>query len=273
MNYGFIGCGNMVQSIIKGMVSSRFLSKEDDATIISSKSHITAKNVATLYEKDINICTKKLNSDVVKISEILVLGVKPYALDEILLEIKPFVETKPNLTIVSIVAGVDIDTLYSKLPENTPIIRVMPNINSKVMHSTTGYCKNSFVSNDAEKIVKEMFSVIGNVAYVEESNFNAFTALASSSIAFTYLYMNTLATAGVKAGLTKKQAMDIVCHSLIGCCKMIEETNSHPVQLIDEISSPNGITVEGVSALYQNGFQGDIMVAFHEMMRKFNGEK
>lgn len=265
MKYGFIGTGNMTKSILKGMLTSRFAYINE--IVLSSRTKTSTDAICNVYK---GATGADNNSDLVRQSNIIILAIKPHDLDTVLDEIYKEVNKKLNtdFVIVSIVAGKNIEYLESKLPSKTPIVRVMPNINSKVLHSTSGYCKNNFVSESMEKAVVETFKSIGSMTYIDESNFDVFTSLAGSSIAFTYLYMNTLATAGVKHGLPKEVALDIVNHSIIGCGKMISELNQHPIEIIDEISSPKGITIEGISSLYSSSFQGDIIKSFDAMMKK-----
>lgn len=264
MKFGFIGAGNMAGAIIKGMTIGTKSYKGEDICI-------TSKTV-TSAEKLANACGatafNRMDS-VVLCSDVLVLAVKPHVLAEILPAIKEDIVRKKPL-VVSIAAGKPLDYLASLLPEGTPIVRVMPNINAKIGAATSGMCVNEYVTEEQKKIVKEVFETIGAVIEVEENHFGIFTVLAGSAPAFAYLYMDALARAAVKAGMPKKQALEIAAATVEGSAKMVLESGEHPMALVDQVCSPGGTTIEGVAALQASGFEATLTQAFDAVLEKDN---
>lgn len=261
MVFGFIGAGNMVSSIIKGYYKN---SNYENKIFVSSKSGVSCEKLSNIYK---NCHSIKSNIEVVNKSDIIIIGVKPYNLEEVLFEIKDEV-IKKNVTIISMVAGKNIDFFENILGNKIEIIRVMPNINSEVLMSTTGYCKNSNTTKVKEEVAIELFKSIGDMIFIEENLFDTFMLLGGSSVAFTYLYANALASSGVQYGLKKDKALEIVAHTLIGCGNMLLEGDNHPLEIVDKISSPKGITIEGINTLYKNGFEGKVIEAVTAMMDK-----
>lgn len=262
MKFGFIGAGNMAGAIIKGMTIGTNSYKGEDICI-------TSKTV-TSAEKLADVCGatafNRMDS-VVLCSDVLVLAVKPHVLAEILPAIKEDIVRKKPL-VVSIAAGKPLDYLASLLPEGTPIVRVMPNINAKIGAATSGMCVNEYVTEEQKKIVKEVFETIGTVIEVEENQFGIFTVLAGSAPAFAYLYMDALARAAVKAGMPKKQALEIAAATVEGSAKMVLKSGEHPMALVDQVCSPGGTTIEGVAALQANGFEATLTKAFDAVLEK-----
>ncbi|WP_304509610.1 pyrroline-5-carboxylate reductase [Anaerotignum sp.] len=262
MKFGFIGAGNMVSAIVKGMTLGTG-SYEGKSIFISSKSVASAKKLAE--ECGANACNT--SREVIQNSDVVILGVKPNVLSVILPELQgDFAEKKP--LVVSIAAGKTLEYLSDFFPEKTPIVRVMPNINAKIGASTTGLCVNEFVSEQQRKLVGDVFSTIGTVAEIEESQFSIFSVIGGASVAFAYLYMDALAHAALKAGMPKKQALQITAETVLGSAKMVLESNEAPWPLIDQVCSPGGTTIEGVTALQAEGFEATLVKAFDAVLAK-----
>jgi len=262
MNFGFIGAGNMVGAIVKGMTLGTG-SYEGKNIFLTSKSVSSAERLAE--ECGANVC--KTSKEVIANSEVVVLGVKPNVLSAILPELKMVFAEKTPL-VVSIAAGKTLEYLSEYLPEKTAIVRVMPNINAKIGASTTGFCVNEFVSSEQKQLVQDIFSTIGTVVEIEESQFSIFSVIGGASVAFAYLYMDALAHAALKAGMPKKQALQITAETVLGSAKMILESGEAPWPLIDQVCSPGGTTIEGVTALQAGGFETTLVKAFEAVLEK-----
>ncbi len=264
MKYGFIGAGNMAGAIIRGMtIGTQSYSGSD--IYVTSKSGISSQKLAEVC--GVNAC--RIAAEVVQNADVLVLAVKPHILAAVLPDLQKEIAKKKPL-VVSIAAGKTLDYLAELLPTGTPIVRVMPNINAKIGAATNGMCVNAAVTAEQKEIVKAMFSTIGTVIEVDESQFGIFTVLAGSAPAFAYLYMDALARAAVKAGMPKKQALEIAAATVEGSAKMVLTSGEHPMALVDQVCSPGGTTIEGVLALQENGFEAALTAAFDAVLEKDN---
>jgi len=262
MNFGFIGAGNMASAIIKGMTIGT-KSYDPTSIFVTSITMTSAKNLETLC----GVVSLPTTKEVIEKSDILILGVKPHVLAEILPDLKQTIQEK-GCVVVSIAAGKSLSYLAELLGANVPILRIMPNINAKIGAATSGLCYNQNVTPVQKEKVTAIFSTIGSVIDVPENHFGIFTVLAGSAPAFAYLYMNALATAGVKAGLPKEQALEIVAQTVLGSAKMVLESKEHPWALIDQVCSPGGTTIEGVASLEANGFEATLTKAFDAVLEK-----
>ena len=262
MNIGFIGSGHMVSAIIKGMTHST--STFDKKTLyVMSKSGITAKKLAMAC--DISYCEDVVT--LIKTCEVIILGVKPHVLDTLLPELSPLLHQKKRI-VVSLAAGKSLDDLQNLLSNELEIVRVMPNLNANVLASTTGLCANLKTTKATKVLVKQVCETFGEVVEVEESQFSIFTALAGSSVAFVYLYMDALARAAVKAGMPKHQALDIITKTVSGSAHMVDQSEVVPWALIDQVCSPGGVTIEGIATLQAGGFETILTQAFDAMIEK-----
>ena len=261
MKFGFIGAGNMVSAIVHGMTSSEVFNEMSLYCV--SKHGESAKALAeatnTHYVED--------SKTLIETCDVIVLGVKPHIVEEVLTPLFELIETHRPL-IISLAAGKTLSNLEALLPQQTKLVRVMPNINAKVNASTTGICQNEFVSEIESALTIEIFSTIGGVMSIEESQFSIFTTLAGSSVAFAYLYMDTLARAAVKAGMPKQEALNIVAAATLGSALNVIQSDDSPWDLIDQVCSPKGMTIEGIASLQCHGFESTLTQAFDAVLQK-----
>lgn len=261
MKFGFIGAGNMAGAIVQGMAASGEYNGRD--ILLTSKTVVSARRLAERC--GVQACETAV--EVIAQSDVLVLAVKPHVLPTLLPALQKEIAQKAPL-VVSIAAGKTLPELAEMLPADTPIIRVMPNINAAIGASTSGLCANAFVTEEQKAVVCRMFETIGTVVEVAEEQFSIFTVLAGSAPAFAYLYMDALARAGVKAGMNKQQALQIVAETVLGSARMVLESEDVPWALVDRVCSPGGTTIEGIAALQANGFESTIMKAFDAVLEK-----
>lgn len=243
MNYGFIGAGNMGSAIISGL----------------SKSN----NKIYAYDIDmnkINSLPKKVKylklEELIKKSDVIVLAIKPQMMDGVIEKIKDYDFT--DKLFITIAAGLDLK-YYEKNLNKCHIIRVMPNINAIYGEAISAICKGRYANNKELKIAKGLFENVGEVVELEEKYLSGFTAIAGSSPAFTFMYADALALAGVRAGIPRDLAMKIVNQAIKGSIITLSESKLHPDVLRDKVCSPNGTTIEGVKELEEKSFKGIIM--------------
>lgn len=260
MKYGFIGLGNMASAIIKGMVGSGQFEASDIYGINRSTQKTDA--LVDAYGITASSSIQELMSHV----DIIILSVKPQMLPDVL----PIV--KENLcdgqVIISIAAGKTLDYLQQQLHPTTPVFRVMPNINAMIGASTSCYSTKVNTTDDQKLLVERLFSTVGTIVDLPENLFSIFTTIGCSSPAFTYLYIDSLARAAVREGMPKQMALDIAASSVLGSAKMVLQSEEHPWSLIDQVCSPGGTTIQGVTSLQINHFESTIYDAVDAVTNK-----
>lgn len=255
IKYGFIGLGNMASAIIAGMRKSENYDMSSVYGFDTLKSKAEECSV-TACDSIENLCNTV---------DVLVLAVKPQILPSVLPVVKA--NAKDTL-IVSIAAGKTLDYLKTNLFEEAPIVRVMPNINARVGAATVAFCANENVNAEQKALVEEMLKTIGTVTELNENMFSVFTALAGSSPAFTYIYIDALAREAVAEGMPKATALKIAASAVFGSAKLIMECDEHPYQLADSVCSPGGTTIDGVLSLKENGFEDTVHKAVKAVIDK-----
>ena len=247
MKFGFIGLGNMGGAILRGMRNSE---KFADAEIFGFDPVI--RDAQAVYcESAAAVCEK---------ADAVICAVKPQVIEDVL---KSVAEKLAGKLLISIAAGKTIEFLSGCVGESTHVVRVMPNINATVLSATSAFCAGEGATEEEKEAVRDIFATIGTVTELEEKHFSTFSAVASCSPAFTYMYIDALARAAVRAGMPRAQAQSIAASSVLGSAKMVMDSGKHPMELCDMVCSPGGTTIEGVMALRELGFEN----AVHEAVR------
>lgn len=106
-----------------------------------------------------------------------------------------------------------------------------------------------------------MLSSVGKVFQLEEKVFNGLTAVSGCGPAYVFLMVEALADGGVLAGLPRDVALQLAAQTVLGSAKMVLESGKHPGVLKDMVTSPGGVTIEGVKALENGSFRGTVINA------------
>ena len=249
MKIGFIGTGNMATAIIQGIVEKEYIHGENVYLF-----DVLSDKVSTLSKK-INGQACHSVEELIERVDVVVLAVKPTIVETIVGEAKEHILSKQPL-IVSIAAGTPLAKIYKFLntDQAVPIVRVMPNVNATIGLGAAAVCGNQFASEKQVNAIVHLFEAVGLAWQVPEKDFSAFTALAGSSPAYAYLFIDSLARAGVKHGLTKELATQYAAQAVLGSAKMILASEENPWTLIDRVCSPGGTTVAGLLALEEEAF-------------------
>lgn len=253
---GFIGAGTMAKAIIKGIISSAVVLKEN------IKASEISQEVAQKASEETGVKVITNNKELVIFSDIIILCVKPYTVESVLKELKDTL-TEDKL-VISIAAGVSIKTIENALGKKVPVIRVMPNTSALVKESMSAVCKGKYVSLEDLSFVLELFKSIGRCIEVKEKFINAVTSISGSGPAFMYLIIDALADGGVKMGLKKETAIELAAQTAIGAAKMVLETGKHPAVLKDEVATPGGCTIAGISVMESEHIRSSLIKTVQE---------
>ncbi len=258
MKLGFIGCGNMATAIIKGIIKNINIAGE------SILVYDTYGPAMDKLKKDSGVIACDTSESVMNNCDVLFLAVKPNVIDSVIKDIKT---NKP--LVISIAAGKTLTFLNDHIgTENAKIVRVMPNINATVGEAISAYCFNENVTDKDIEAVEMLLSCFGKCLHIDECYFSIYSAIGGCAPAYTYMFIDALARAGVKNGLKKDDALMIAAQTVYGSAKMIMESDAHPWKLIDNVCSPGGTTIEGVTSLQADGFEAAVHNAVTKAFEK-----
>ncbi len=260
MKIGFIGCGNMAKAMIGGMIKSSLINPVN--IVVSAKTEKTLENV----KKEFGIKVTLDSKEVVESSNIIIVAVKPNLYDEVLKEIKPYIDNEK--IIVTIAAGKSIKDVENVIGHNKKIIRTMPNTPALVNEGMTGICKNQNVEDDELSRVKTIFDSFGKSHIIEESLIDVVIGASGSSPAYAYMFIEAMADCAVSYGMKREMAYEFSAQALLGAAKMVLKTKTHPGELKDNVCSPGGTTIEGVKTLEEEGFRKAIIKGMSAVIEK-----
>ncbi len=247
---GFIGVGKMGTALLTALINVNMPREK-----IYASDKYRWRDIKRQFR--VNTAT---NEDVVKQSEIIILAVQPKDLPNVLGEVFPFVTD--NKLIISIAAGVRIDSMRVVLKNKGRLIRVMPNVAALVREAVSGiYCGPKTTKGD-EELAVAIFNLIGKTVVIhEESLMDAVTGLSGSGPAYVFEIIEALADGGVKVGLKREDALKLAAQTVKGAAEMILGTGKHPAVLKDMVASPGGTTIYGLAALEKSGVRGALIEA------------
>ena len=210
---------------------------------------------AALLAKELGVFVTTDNRKAVKGADIVLLGVKPQVIADVLKEIAG--EVSADTLIISVAASVPTGYLEQHLAaaggvgkeKYVPVIRAMPNTPAAVGCGMTGICKGAHAGAEHLEIARAMFDTVGRTVVVDEKNMDAVTGLSASGPAFAYIILESLAEAGVKVGLPRDVATLLAAQTMKGSASVVLETGDHPALLKDAVTTPAGCTIDGILEL------------------------
>ena len=246
MKISIIGGGNI------GIAIARGIRQSDSQTVIS----VSRRNVNLIQDlQNINIETTNDNLYCIKESDIIILAVKPHQVDAVLNEIQGFVADQ---VIISTITGKEINEIRRFLGNEISVYRAMPNTGISQRQSMT-----CITTDNTEKLsfqkVENLFKLLGEVVFIEESLMDAATVLSSCGIAFALRYVRAATQAGIQIGFSSDTALKIVSQTVKGATTLLLENNTHPESEIDKVTTPMGCTIAGLNEMEHEGFSSALI--------------
>ena len=249
---GFIGGGNMAEAMIKGLLSGNFPADKIMASEPSElrRAHLLETFGIELVDNNLNLMEK---------CDIVVLSIKPQIFVEVLEEVAGVYSN--DKLIISILAGVTTEAIEKFFQGAPRVVRVMPNTPALVGEAASAICRGHYASQEDLSVVKQLFESVGKVQLIDERQMDAATGLSGSGPAYIYTVIEALADGGVREGLRRDIAHALAVQTVVGAALMVRETGEHPAILRDQVCSPGGTAIAGISTLEKNGLRTTLMEA------------
>lgn len=248
---GFIGIGSMGGAIARGLIAS---GTPTSGIFVTSRSQETG----AAFASETGVTCVNSNVELIQRTGscgLIIVAVKPHAVPEVLEEIRQAAAEYSSI-IISVAAGISLDTLESHLAPGQSVARTMPNVAAASQASMTALTVNKAATPHTQRII-DLLESVGEVAEIQEKDFPVFSAIAGCSPAFTFTYIDAMARAAVYNGLPKAAATRIAAQAVYGAAKLLLEKideGATAASLADSVQSPGGTTVAGIVALEQAGF-------------------
>jgi len=250
---GFIGGGNMGEALIKGLLGSSLL-KPDQVGLVD----VDSARVELLKERH-GIRGYHRMEDLARESRVILLAVKPQTVPDVLSRLSGQLVGRP--LVISIAAGISLAQLEDALPDETPVIRVMPNNPALILQGASALSRGLYVTDEQMRMAVKLFESVGIALEVEEKCMDAVTGLSGSGPGYVFHLLEALIDAGVLVGLPRATSRELVLQTVKGAVLMAMETGKHPAELKEWITSPGGTTIRGLQVLEERGVHGAVMSA------------
>jgi len=258
---GFIGAGNMGSALARAAqktgIADVFIFDKDE-----SKAKSLAKEIGASYANNAKIASE---------CDYIFLAVKPDIIANAAKDILPVLKERKNYAVVSMAAGVSLDSLANAFcGTDAPIIRIMPNTPASVGKGMTLWCRNEFVSDGLASGFEAVMKESGMLDSIPEKLIDAASALSGCGPAFVYMFIEALADGAVACGLPRDKSLAYACETLIGAAETVKASGRHPEELKDAVCSPGGSTIAGVRALEEGAFRaassGAVIAAYKKTL-------
>lgn len=246
MTYGIIGLGTMGSAVAIGLVSA--------GQKVIGTTHGPASAQAAATRLGIEVGTDNLA--LVRASDVIVLGVKPYQAREVVQAIAPELDGK---LLISICAAITTADLRAWSGDRAGVVRAMPNTPALIGAGMTVLCAGAATGRDALASAVELFASVGRTAVLDESLMDAATGLSGCGPAYVFLIIEALAEAGVKLGINRATSTLLATQTLLGSAQLVLQRGVHPAALKDEVTTPGGCTIDGLVALEEGGLRSTLI--------------
>ena len=250
---GVVGAGNMAEALIRGLVRGHHV--EPDRIIASAPRRERLDELHAGY----GIAVTTDNREVARASELCIVSTKPQILPQVLREIGD--QIRPGTLVISIAAGIDTETIEAAVADGVRVVRAMPNTPALVGAGATAISAGRKASELDLATARAVFDAVGITVVLDESQLDAVTGLSGSGPAYIFLILEALADAGVKVGLSRRNAQRLAAQTVMGSAKMLLETDEHPGKLKDMVTSPGGTAIAGLHTLEQGGLRTTLINA------------
>jgi len=245
----FYGAGSMAEAIVRGIINKNLIKAKQISMLNRSNEERLAflqkeYGVQTVLE---GLTQEQLLSE----ADIIVLAMKPKDAAAALKALKPILSS--NHLIVSVIAGLSIESIKQLTNENQPVIRAMPNTSSTIGLGATGISCSADTSSSQRNAMEAVFQSIGQCIVVDEELQPAITGVSGSGPAYVYRFMEAMISGAQSLGLSYEEAKQLVAQTVLGAAEMVRITNENPAELRRKVTSPNGTTEAALHVL--NEFQ------------------
>lgn len=246
---GFIGGGNMAQAILRGLLNA---GHHADAILVADPDPQQHSILAALNQ---DLAVTADNNMVANRARILILAVKPQGLPEVARALADS-GLADDATVLSVAAGVTLDSLHSWLGASTQIVRMMPNQPAFVGAGVSGLSARTTTGESSRALAGYVAESVGDAVWLQDERLmDAITAVSGSGPAYFYLLMEMLAKSAEEFGFDAGTARRIAVQTAYGAGKLALEETLAPAELRERVTSAGGTTAAALESLENDGIR------------------
>ncbi len=253
------GAGTIGKAIVAGILERKLL--EPTEIVVTARHKLSLDRV-----KSMGVQTTLDNAAAISQSETVILAVHPGEALELLR--KHADSFQNDKLLISVVTGIELRDLAEATGGRASVIRAMPNIAAIVGASATTLCVGPEVSQPHVDWAKQIFDAVGTTIMLDERHLDACTGMAGCGPAFAFKVIESLASGGVKMGLPRDVSRSMAAWVLLGAAKLVLSSGKHPAELKDDVTTPGGCTIDGITELEARGLPIAMIAAVEASTRK-----
>jgi pyrroline-5-carboxylate reductase len=234
-----IGCGHMGSAVVRGLA---------DAGGHSITAYDVDERALEEVADDSDRTTGDL--DVAAAADVVFVAVPPDALEAVVEEL----DLRSDQTLISLAAGVPRAVIADRTAAT--VLRVMPNLAAE-----HGAMAAAVAGPELDDGVRELLADLGEFVVIDESEMDVATALNGSGPAFVFYVIQALRDAGIERGLDPDAAETLAAQTVRGAAEIVLESEASIEDLIDDVCTPGGTTIEGMEVLWDSDLAGDLAAA------------
>lgn len=246
-----LGTGKLGEALLSGLLRS---GKPPAQLLATARRPERARTLHERYGVDV-----VSNAEAAERADTLILAVKPQDMGALLAELDGKVAA--DRLVISAAAGITTAFLQARLPEGTPVVRVMTNTPVLVDEAMSAISPGAHADESHLARAEAVFAAVGRTIRVPESQQDAVTALSGSGPAYFFYLVEAMTDAGILLGLPRAVAHDLIVQTAIGAAVMLRDSGEHPVKLREAVTSPAGTTINAIRELENHGVRAALLAA------------
>lgn len=239
-----LGCGNMGGAIVRALVDRSFYPQ--NIYIFDTD----PKKISAL-KREVSVRSAKSARHAATLCDVVILAVKPQSVASVLHEIG--LATPRTTLVISIAAGIRVETIQKAFKDKVAVVRVMPNMPALVGEGMSAYCLGAHAAPSHQKITEAILGAIGEAVQVKESLIDLVTAISGSGPAYFFLLAEKMIESACELGMKADVAKKLVYQTAVGSAAVLKKTQEDPEVLIERVASKGGTTEAALKVFRQKG--------------------
>ena len=249
-NIAILGGGNLGSALARGLARTDEASSAYEVTVTRRNTGM----IQHLEEEGITVTPD--NVAAVEQAELVIIAVQPTQIEALVKEIKPALDSGRHI-IASTMAGITSNEIAELTGPDFAILRVMPNTAAAINRAMT--CIEQTPHKEAEEKITALFETLGKTLVINSELMEASTVLGACGIAFFLRYIRAASQGGIEVGFHAEEAQLIAAQTALGASSLLLNSDSHPEQEIDKVTTPKGCTIAGLNEMEHNGLSSALI--------------
>ncbi|QAY66116.1 pyrroline-5-carboxylate reductase [Paenibacillus protaetiae] len=255
MRICFYGAGSMAEAISRGLIENQ-LTPPGQISMLNRQNKDRLQELNDRYGVQ-TILQGATNEQFIREADIIFLAMKPKDAAEAIGGIRHLLSERQ--LVISVIAGLSIDSIGKLIGPDIPVVRSMPNTSSTIGLGVTGISYSSRVSEEQRKLTDQLFQAVGMTQTVDETKQDSITGVSGSGPAYVYYFMEAMMEGAAQLGFDEQTARELVVQTVLGAAEMVRLTGEEPAVLRRKVTSPNGTTQAAIEVMAAGNLKETVM--------------